>query len=310
MNFIEYGDLVLSIRKNCGFTREQVREVTGISIETLRRIECGKPEPKLSTLDKLSFLYKVDLIELLTKTRIPLDFFSEDLIDEIINKMTNMEYEELKVMIQKIIENMLCDKSTTPTEKKFFNDFLNSITLVEISETKNLTKNIITLENILIGLSSNRKTMLSDQYFYTIELITAIALMIQYRRNNQNTKAIRIIQQLLYKTKQYPYLNKRQINFLGSLYLNLSYSYHIMDEHDEVIHVVDEVLLDKKLAFTTTLLCDLLTRKAIALYHLGDDSYYDILTSAIIIAPPTRSRFIKSMIKSQYNITHHLCDAD
>lgn len=49
-----------------------------MAIETQRRIEHGLKEPKISTLERLSVLYKVDLVKLALKQRHRASSFSEE----------------------------------------------------------------------------------------------------------------------------------------------------------------------------------------------------------------------------------------
>lgn len=69
-NLSLFGEELRKIRKQFGFTLEDVSELSGVSHDALGRIENGKVIPKYETLEYLSIVYKQDLNALLLKYRI------------------------------------------------------------------------------------------------------------------------------------------------------------------------------------------------------------------------------------------------
>lgn len=69
-NLSLFGKRLRKIRKQFGFTLEDVSKLSGISHDALGRIEGGKVIPKFETLEYLSVVYKQDLNALLLKYRI------------------------------------------------------------------------------------------------------------------------------------------------------------------------------------------------------------------------------------------------
>ena len=65
-----FGKRLRKIRKQFGFTLENVSVLSGISYDALGRIEGGKVIPKYETLEYLSIIYKQDLNALLLSYRI------------------------------------------------------------------------------------------------------------------------------------------------------------------------------------------------------------------------------------------------
>ena len=59
----EAGEYLKRVRKNKGFSQEDVKRQTGISDSRLSRIESGK-DPSASALIKLAILYDIDLFDL------------------------------------------------------------------------------------------------------------------------------------------------------------------------------------------------------------------------------------------------------
>ena len=162
MNYLEFGKKALKIRKNCGFTREKVKDITGISIETLRRLEVGLPEPRINTLEKLSVLYRYDLIELLAKSRSQLSFFSEDLFKRTTDKINKLDFEGLRDVIDSALHDVMVSKDSNDLEDsniRYYSDFFNALKALKLNDTKDLKLNVIMLENILMVVSDRKSVV-------------------------------------------------------------------------------------------------------------------------------------------------------
>ncbi len=69
INLKAFGQALKQVRLSLGYTQQDVRSNTGISCDTLRRIENGLVIPRYETLEYLSYFYKVDLLPILMKHR-------------------------------------------------------------------------------------------------------------------------------------------------------------------------------------------------------------------------------------------------
>lgn len=306
MNYTEFGNKALKIRKNCGFTREKVKDITGISIETLRRLEMGVPEPRINTLEKLSTLYRYDLIELLSKCRSQLSFFSEDLIKKTTEKINQLDLVGLVDVIDSALRDLMTSADPEDSNSKYYAVFFNALKSLRIDKINDFKTNVILIENILLILSRNQKSLLNEPYLYPFEVMAAIYLISLYRQSGQYTLAISTCEEMIRKLENYPYLNDRGVDQLGALYQTLAYIYHTMDQHEKVIEIVDSAFANHQLAFTNTLYIILLSRKAIALHNLGNKNSYDLFTVSLSNSFGERKKFIAKMIKEQYGIDHHL----
>ena len=56
-----FGRFVRQLRKDRGFTREQLAEASDLSSDTIRRLESGSFSPSLITLTKLTVGLRIDL---------------------------------------------------------------------------------------------------------------------------------------------------------------------------------------------------------------------------------------------------------
>jgi transcriptional regulator with XRE-family HTH domain len=61
---VEFGRRIARLRENCGWSREQLREASGLDLELLEQIERGELSPTLATLRRLAGALKLQLSEL------------------------------------------------------------------------------------------------------------------------------------------------------------------------------------------------------------------------------------------------------
>ncbi len=306
MNLIEFGKKAYEIRENCGFTREDVKEYTGISVETLRRLERGIPEPKLSTLEKLSNLYRYDLIELFSNNRNPLSLFSESLMRQVNEKLNTLDYEGLIDVINHAFDEVANLDPDEQANHDYYSQFLLAFKSLRLKETRDLPTNVMNVENILLALAKNQAQMLSTPYLYPFEVSVAIYLASIYRRKKEPEKSILFCDELLKKLDAYPSHNDRTTDQIGALYQAIAYAYHILDAHEKVVETIDKALMDRRLAFTNTLFTDMLMRKAIAFHNMGKRESYDLFTVAILNSQGERRKSIIDVVKQQYKIDHHI----
>lgn len=311
MDYIDFGLKARDLRKKCGYTREKVKNHTGISVETLRRLEEGIPEPRLSSLNALSNLYKYDLVELFIQTRTHHSFFSDSFMKAVNAKLRDVDYEGLRVLIDELLNSLIepepdIDSKKNPRTHQYLKEFLAAFKALKLKDTKDIQVTIITLENMLLALGRDQSTILNDPYLYPIEFYCAIYLMANYRRCEQNEKVISLAYRLIETLEHYPYLNCKQKDHMGALYLVITYSMHALQQHQEVIDLVDTAFKCDAITFSNTLYTDLLMRKAIAYHHLGKREAYDYFTVALLNAQESRRIHYESVIKDQYQISHHL----
>jgi transcriptional regulator with XRE-family HTH domain len=309
INFEAFGKKVKAIRLNLKHTQEDVKRYTGISNETMRRIENGIQEPKVSTLEKLGHLYKYDLVDLLCKSRSPLSFLSDEMIASINKNLRDLDYDGLKSTIEKMIHHVLnqYDDLMDEHKKKYLQSYLKAFENINFNQSKDLEKNIINVENFLLYLSNNKQKIGSDPYLYSLEVSSILFLMTQYRQKGHYDKALRLGKDTLEKLNQLPTFTMRQLNHMGSLYLNLSYTYHHLKDYEKSLHYIDAAFRDKKLVFSNHLYTELLFRKTIALYHLKDQRYKAMATALIMNCDETRKHMYCGVFKNNYNIDPEAC---
>ena len=106
VDFQLLGEAIADIRKEWGYTQKDVYDMSKVSIETQRRIEHGLKEPKVSTLERLSLIYKTDLLRLALMTRKRISYFSDAMIEFVNRTIWIRDVEKAKVEINNYVAEL------------------------------------------------------------------------------------------------------------------------------------------------------------------------------------------------------------
>lgn len=90
---------VREIRKNLSFSQSCVAELTGVSVDTLGRIELGHVLPRHDTLDLLSIPFRIDLNQVLLEHRLDNYDSLEKIRKQILAKCELADYSGLVVEV-------------------------------------------------------------------------------------------------------------------------------------------------------------------------------------------------------------------
>lgn len=307
MEFIEYGQTLKKIRKSLGFSRKYVQEYGFVSMETIRKVEEGVSEPRISTLWELSHFYKVNLVSLLNQHRGNRSVFSDQLMKEISALMSNVDFEGLKQVLLETQEDFKSNTNSGLKNKVLFTGLLNAIKNMETRKTKDSDRMIQVLESLLIDLSSHSTLMLHDRYVYPTECFAGQILITYYRRNNKNTDAIRILNRLISALEENPDKSSLNSRLLAVCYFNLAYSYHRFDNHEKVISICDQVLSVQDGSVPQHILSGLLFRKAIAMFKLDKKDFNHYLSAAFVLATADNKKMYCSALSESLGYEHELC---
>lgn len=97
-----FGEKIRDIRKEMQLTQNDVSELSGINMETLRRIENGKVIPKFETLDLLSSIYKKDINDLFLKYRVYNYSYYYEIENRIEAKLDRNDFKTLDIEIKEL----------------------------------------------------------------------------------------------------------------------------------------------------------------------------------------------------------------
>lgn len=187
-SILEFGDMIKKHRYKLNMNQKMVSILSGVSINTLREIENGRVIPKIETLNYLSPIYKINLIDEYSSCLLGYSNKTIDTLNRIESKIIREDFTSLYTeinLLQRLLE--LID-----------NEFL----LMRIKQTIFFIQGIIDFElnNKRLKAASNFHTALKigspsfclkdfrSFYYSDLEkrIIIALAIVGSYKQNEKN----------------------------------------------------------------------------------------------------------------------------
>ncbi|SCZ09525.1 helix-turn-helix domain-containing protein [Alkaliphilus peptidifermentans] len=279
-NLNDFGKHLKIMRKSLGFTQKDVEKITGITCDSLRRIEQGTVLLRYDTLILLSMAYKKDLLEDLktySNSGKLLAYYTrlEDLIINYrLDTLQNLQQDYfiftkscqidapinfyVKDQLEKILSGISKYNSTTPQDS--LNDFVDAMQL----------------SNPLFKINNYH------QFKYTvfelrILLLIALALSSKYEFIIAN-------EMLTYSLKQSSLDSKSTLNeklLIIKIYFNLAYNYHELCNYNKALEYSNKGVDFCNKEYILYGLAPLLYRKGIAEYFLNKPNYLVSLQQSI-----------------------------
>jgi len=298
-DFNGFGHRIAAIRKSWGYTQKEVYGLSNVSIETQRRIEHGLKEPKISTLDRLSFVYKVDLMKLLLNERQRTSYFSDEMI-KFVNRMVWMRDKRIvKPEIDRYIRELRSyEASLTVVESleaktlNHFIDFLKVVRDIEPQDYRNKLRNIIEIEKLLLQFDRSKSTYLMDPYQFNIEVTFALFLVGIYNLNSQTHKSKEILDKLDIVARESLFNDLRWSDYKAAIMLNRMVVYQIEEAFDKMYGLAISVLDNQPLYGSNIMMNDFLFFKALAMYKLNIQGYEHLLQTLLIVESEERKQVI------------------
>lgn len=295
MDKVKFGGHLKTIRKNLHFTQKQVTGLTGVSQETLRRIENGIEYASISTLSTLSDFYKIDLFKIISLSPENDDKFSSD-VDKIALVLKSGNIESFKDEIRTLIEDI---KDKNNYDSVYYIEYLSTLLDLEL-KTANES------ELILTNLYFSNNALKSNYYITPFEITLNIYLAIVLRVNNNFKESISVLESTRERTMHLPYAASESSHTFAVIAINISTAYHAMQNYDQAIEVINSLLNDNQMSFRLDDYFQLLYRKGISLYKLNDPTYQHVLKTAFYLISNETYRdlhdFYKAHILKTYNI--------
>jgi len=280
-----FSECIKKIRNSLGYSRQYVSSFTGINSDTIRKIENGKCIPRFDTLEILSHLYKVNLLQLLdqNKTNTTITYFYQ----AIDNFIVKNDIDALKKMI---------------CEFYSFSTTSNSLSLINNSE-------LIQLRLFFDALLHRYSAKIRPHEEAIELLINAIRITIPsfkletwyiHNFNPLETRILYCVASLLIYANKYNLSNnilsfiKENINIsttnvqyekimLIKTYTIIAYNFHMLNEFNNSLDASDKGIqycIDFNIMENLPLL---LSRKGVALYNLNQNDFQQYLKQAVIL---------------------------
>jgi transcriptional regulator with XRE-family HTH domain len=287
-------------------TQLDVRELAGIHEDSLRKIENGLVIPKYETLQLLSNIYKVDVIELLIEYKSDKDLISY--VDRVNEIVISNKIEELQMLTEEF--NIFCDLN---------NNKLNLFNRDEIHKFKLYLKGIneyfkshesgyTEAKNYLYeALSDSKRSFnINDissyklNYFEISLLLLLGIVMSQLKELDTSNKIMRFcLSKIEAFNAKFPTKNKMMLKLM----YNISYNCHIEDKHLDVLDMTSKAIDFATSNHILYLLPHLFYRKGIAEFKLGIKDHKSSLKTSIVLLDVYNMTELKNhFIKTTHNL--------
>lgn len=172
-NLDSFGKKVSSIRKSLNLTREELSNLSLVSVSTIRKIETGKHLPNHEILEDLSNILKADLNKVILDYRLD-DYKS---FNDIVNRMESK-----------------FDKNEYHTLENEYNDFRNLLISTNNQYYQKLIKQLMLLvESMLLNKVEKRYNESLDRLVKAMQLFTPDFSLTNYNEFVYNQGEIRIL---------------------------------------------------------------------------------------------------------------------
>lgn len=281
-----FGKKMYEIRVSLGLTQTKVSKLTGVNVDTLRKIENGSVVPKMETLENLTSVYKYNLLEVLNHYKE--DYTLIEYYQKLDNAFVNSNDDRITTISEIANEILKIDNTDLIIKKELdqLKIFAQLTKDYHCGDFENYNKVIDELERAMRLTNCNFKLVRFDEFVYSIiEIRILILIGLCCSRFKQNDVAIIIFKFCLDYLKIREQLNDEFIRFIIiKLYFNLSYEYFLVQNDLKSYHYAklgSEFCLKYK---THYLLAIIYFRLGTAQYYLSDKGYKDTFRKAKALA--------------------------
>ena len=287
-NLLEFGEKLKELRKSLGYSQVEIQKLAGVSSDGLRRIEKGEVIPRYETLELLSSIYKEDLLELLKNARsnkLLTEYHDE--LDDIITCYDDQKMKKLEEDIRVSFTGKNESSIVNPNEVIQFLLLIRGASLYHSRFASDHKDARNTLQDALkLTIPKFRLEDYKEYKYSYIELRILLLLSILIAEDQEVALSTKILYFILDRLKTST-TSKYQDFLIIKIYTNISYNYHLEDNHKRVIKAANEGI-DYCISHERTHgLNSLYYRKGIAEFMLRRKTYKSSLFSAFFILKMT-----------------------
>lgn len=271
-----FSSRLKEIRKSLGFTQDNVVTGTGLSGETLRKLENGLVVPRYDTIEMLSLFYKTDLQAVLNNYKSS---------SELIKYYEIIDYHIVGYNTASIISTI-----------ESFNDFMANATL-KLIDMKELHQLRLLFSGLYMSYTTNDAPDVIDTiietYIESIRVCTPSFSIEHWRQFKYSNVELRILFALasLYGARRSCELSNDLLFFIidsldfsfsskhidklliAKAFVLISYNYHRMDMHEMALEYASKGIAFCNQHAIMSNLALLLARKGTAMYFLKQSNY-------------------------------------
>ncbi|MGV8164561.1 MAG: helix-turn-helix domain-containing protein [Alkaliphilus sp.] len=313
---MEFGNKLQQIRKDAKLTQSAVHDLTGLSEETIRRMESGKVIPKYETLETLSNAYKHDLLDLLKTYRKHVKIF--DFYNDLDTSIMTTDLPQIKLLMDNI--KQLKSDSLTPSlinsnEFSLLESFLQCTICYYDNEYSEFEKLITTLISSLnLSIYKFSLSNFEANTYNPLEIRVLLLISLILIRKNDIEFSTKIMKFCLDYMLNYSNETYGSTKLISKLYYNLSYNYHLLDQQSQVLRYSNLGIEYTIKNSSFYCLPYLYSRKSIAQFKLGDKEYKRTLKKAIgllqILGDKETAKSIQETAEKMYEIKLNTINLD
>jgi len=307
----KFGNIVFQIRQQGQVTQKKIRALTGIHPDTIKNLEYGLRLPTLDTIDKLSEVYNINLLNILSECKNE----NDSNIRAICDKIDRMSYEnnirdieayrrEIRDYKAHMIQGLSHQSQVKLGQMDYFLQLLeikNKTDVTSILETQRLCHLAIRL-----GHPTFEERTYKDNYYSILELRLISILSISLLRQKKRVEAVDLSNYVLKHLKYHGLSNGEAKPLVLQAYYTLAYQLFVLNHHKEVIQICQEAIAYGTTNYSSKFLPHFYFRIGISKLHLKQADYKDYLDQAIgylrLHKEDHLLTIFKETLKKTYNI--------
>jgi len=282
----KFGEILLAIRKKGKVTQKQIREISGIHPDTMKSLEYGLRFPSIDTVNKLSDIYQINLLNVLNECR----FDNNDFLISINAKIDEISYSDDLKEIDDVIDSL--NNYIQSNKENFTERILGKIRQLELLSklikiknktdimNVNLTEELC-IQAIQITHPGFNISQLDKNYYSLLEYRILLIYSFCMTRQKKHQLALETTPFIL-KNLSYHYKSNQsaiKLILLGLFYQ--SYQLFIIDDNTEVIKTCDIAIEMSQEKYCLKYLPTFYFRKGVSEYKLNIISYTETLKSCL-----------------------------
>lgn len=300
-----FGRYIKNLRCSLAFTQEDVSNLSGVSIDTLRRIENGKVLLRYDTLVLLSHAYKVDLLQMLKSYSNSNELFNYyHRIDDLILEYDIQTLKSIKEDFKEFTDSSLKQDLIQPLIYTQFELFIEGIQYYFSNSTE---KAITCLEASLSTINTSLNVSNLKAYKLTaFEMRIVLLIALSFAKTNKITKSTLLLEECLIQCNFDFHASYNEKLIIAKIYMNLAYNEHRLDKHRKVLHYTElgmNYCCKHHISYMMSLL---LFRKGIAEINLNNQNGLISLKRSISLLLSTNNEMLAieylKVLNDKYNI--------
>ena len=308
----DFGNRIRNIRKGMNLSQQDVSELSGVNLDTLRKIENGYVVPRYDTLEILSITYRTDLLEIFKNYRFTADLY--ELYNMLDRYIVDYQVDKLKDIKDKInnLDGEVYSMVILASEINKLELLVDAIYYFNQSEKEPQKKSLLQtamdklIQAIMVhneDFKLEKVTSYKFNYFDVRILVIMAVVLRKMGKGEKSNEILLFVLEIVDKSSHAPFLEKLLVI---KIIANISYNFYSVDDHENTIKYSDLGITyaqDNNLMYGLSLL---FWRKGIAQKIMGIEGFMRNMERSINILDIQGNQQLKELylkiLKERYEI--------